>query len=321
MSEPRVTPHASRVLLAALVSLAAAASLAGDAPFEPGKDGWLTLFDGSDLAKWKPARGADWALKDGLLAGTKGEIANYWQWLDFELLALCRGAGAIRCRHSTIPLEPQLGYWLDLGDGTLRAEGNRIVAQGNGKPADGWREVRLVASKGAFTVFFDGLKVAEGKDTACPHMGAISLVATGQPLEVRLMRARPLNLEKHANVPARDSSCFVCHANFDGEKLSKKHADDRADKLAREEEDHLRPARQRPKKAGCAGCHGPSFHHRSDEHNVTVPDIMYTRGEVNAACLACHVPHKAETKRKDGDAPPPPNPICTDCHGHHKARN
>ncbi len=305
---------------ALMVFLLAAAAQAGDAPFVPGKDGWLTLFDGSDVSRWKPSKSADWALKDGTLAGTKGETVNYWQLLDFEMVAACKGEGEIRFRYSTIPDPAQPGYWLDVSDGTLRAEGSRVVAKGTGAKSDAWREVRLVVSKGVFTVSLDGKQVAEGKDASCPHKGAISFVAKGQPFEVKLLRARPLNLEKHANVPSPDSACFVCHANFEDEKLSKKHAKDNSAKEG-DEDDYLRPAKERPKKFGCAGCHGPCFDHRSDEDNVTVPDIMYTRGEVKAACLQCHTPHKTESKRKDGDGPPPPNAVCTDCHGRHRCKN
>ncbi|HPD16161.1 MAG TPA: DUF1080 domain-containing protein [Planctomycetota bacterium] len=321
MLSSRITRHASRISAVGALLLTTA-GIAADRPFEPGRDGWLTLFDGSDLSRWKVSKSADWALKDALLTATKGEIVNYWQWADFELTALCRGEGEIRCRYSTIPDPAQPGYWLDVTDGTLRADGGRVVAKGTGAKTDGWREVSLVVSKGVFTVSLDGKHVAEGKDTACPHKGAICLVAKGRPFEVKLLRARPLNREKHANVPSPDSACFVCHANFEGEKIAKKHADSKADKLAREEdEEHLRPPKDRPKKAGCAGCHGPCFDHRSDEDNVTPPDVMYTRGEVKAACLQCHIPHKTETKRKDGNGPPPPNPVCTDCHGSHTVKN
>jgi hypothetical protein len=316
----RIADYGFQIVLAAL--LIAGAAQAGETPFEPGRDGWLTLFDGSDLAKWKISKESDWALKDGVLAGSKGEITSYWQWTDFELIGAVRGSGSIRCRASSIVTPAQPGYWLDVSDGTLRAAENRAVAKGTGTKADGWRELRLTVSKDAFTVSLDGKQVAEGKDAACPTKGAISLVANGQPFEIRLLRMRPLNREKHANVPSPDSACFVCHANFDGEKIGKKHAAEKADKLEREEDDeHLKPAKDRPKKAGCAGCHGTCFDHRSDEDNVTPPEVMYTRGEVAAACLQCHIRHKAESKRKDGEGPPPPNAVCTDCHGKHKATN
>jgi len=317
----RVTGHASRVIsLCILASLVLLAPLrAGEVPFEPGKDGWLTLFDGSDLARWEPAKGADWALKDAVLAGSKGEIASYWHWLDFELAAVCRGSGALRFRASLGPMLDQPGYRLDLADGSVLTAQGALVAKGEAARKDGWREVHLVVSKGRFTVEFDGQKVAEGSAEACPAKGFLALAP---PLELKLLRARPLNREKHINVPAPDSACFVCHANFDGEKIARQHrARERDENDDENDEHHLRPAKQRPRRAGCAGCHGPSLDHRSDEDNVTTPDIMYTRGEVEGACLQCHIRHKAETKRQDGKGPPPTNPVCTDCHGKHRTSN
>ena len=100
-----------------------------------------------------------------------------------------------------------------------------------------------------------------------------------KPLEVRLIRARPLGREQFVNIPSPNSACYVCHRNFDGEKISKKHLEE---------------------EVSCATCHGPSLAHRSDEDNVTTPDVMFTRGEVEGACLRCHKRHKAEKKRKDG---------------------
>jgi len=239
-------------------------------------------------------------LKDGVLAGSRGEILNYWQWVDFELVALCRGPGAIRCRVSSITVPAQRGFWLDIADGTLRAANGRMVAKGRGSRSEDWREVRLVASEGRFTVSFDGKKVSEGADKTCPAMGMIRLAANGKTFQLKRLRIRPLNREEHINVPSPNTACYVCHANFDGEKISKKHLE---------------------KDIGCAVCHGPSLAHRSDEDNVTAPDIMYTRGEVGPACLQCHKDHGPKKKKKDGKRPPPANPVCTDCHGRHRARN
>ena len=282
------------------VLLAAAPAKEPTETFTPGKDGWLTLFDGSDLAKWQKAKGADWALEDGVLAGTKGEIASTWHWTDFELVAACRGTGALRFRVSLAPMPDQPGYRLDLADGTIRAPEGRVVAKGSGAKSDGWREVRLLVSKGRFTVHFDGKKVAEGADDAYPAMGYLALVATGRPLQARLLRVRPLNREEHVNVPSPNSACYVCHANFEDETISKTHTSN---------------------EVYCAACHGPSLDHRSDEDNVTTPGVMFTRGEVDRACLKCHKRHKPETKKKDGKGRPPKSAICTDCHGTHKGRN
>jgi len=286
--------------LVAVLALLAPKALSAEKGFRPGKDGWLSLFDGSEMQRWKAGKGTDWQLKDGVLAGSKGEILDFWHWVDFELVAVCRGRGALRCRVSSGLLPDQPGYWLDLADGTLRAAKGRVVAKGGGSQAKGWRQVRLVASEGTFSVFFDGKKVAEGADKSCPKMGMIGLRANGQTLELKLLRIRPLNREQHVNIPSPNSACYVCHANFEDDKIGKKHA---------------------AEKIGCAACHGPSLAHRSDEDNVTAPDVMFLRGEVDAACLRCHDRHKPEKKRKDGKGPPPKNPICTDCHGTHRARN
>jgi len=301
--------------------LAGATALAADGPFEPGKDGWLTLFDGSDAARWKPAKGSDWALKDRLLVGSKGRVDNYWYWTDFELVAVVSGPGLLRFRVSDIILHEQAGYALDLRDGSVRTADGRLVVRPGGGAAGKWRRVRLVVAKGRFSVNLDSGAAATGSDATFPQKGFVALEARGGTLALKLMRVRPLDRGKTPTAPSADKACFVCHANFDGEKLARKHADSRAAKLARENEDHLRPPSQRPKKAGCAGCHGPSFAHRSDEDNVTTPDVMFTRGEVPALCLQCHVRHEPEKKKDDGEGPPPPNPVCTDCHGRHRAKN
>ena len=321
----RITVHASRLTPhAILLALLLAPALVHAAePFVPGKDGWVSLFDGSEQGRWKAEKGADWTLKDGVLVGTRGEMLDTWHWVDFELVAQVRGTGALRCRLSQILMAEQAGYWLDLADGTLRRDGpgGPVVAKGSGARSGEWRELRLVASEGTFRVSFDGRLVAEGKDKSHPRMGRIALVATGKPLELRLMRVRPLNREQHVNVPAPDKACFVCHDNFRKEKISRKHrAQDDEDEP--EDDEHLKPAKQRPRRNGCAGCHGPSLAHRMDEDNVTAPDILYLRGEVKAACLRCHVTHKKESRRDDKQPGPlPANPVCTDCHGLHRASN
>jgi len=285
------------LLVAALTVLAPGAEPT-DKGFQPGRDGWLSLFDGSDLDRWTPAKGSDWALKEGLLGGTKGEIFNYWHWADFELIAVCRGSGAICFRVAATPLSVQAGYRLSVVDGTLIGSQGHIITQGSGSPTKDWREIRLLVTKDRFTVQFDGKRVAEGNDTACRGMGKIGLMADGKTFQVRLIRIRPLNREKHAAVPSSNSSCYVCHVNFEEEVISKTHAS---------------------KEIECSKCHGPSFDHRSDEANVTAPDVMFIRGEVDAACLHCHERH--EPKKPKEKRTIPKKPVCTDCHGNHRSSN
>ncbi len=107
--------------------------------------------------------------------------------------------------------------------------------------------------------------------------------------------------------------CIVCHQNFDGEELALNH------ELAG---------------IGCERCHGESRRHRSDEANVTPPEIMYSKAKINPTCMMCHprgeirdvAAHElvlagTETvfERSSGDsasvAAGSGARYCTDCHG------
>ncbi|GAB4134168.1 MAG: hypothetical protein Kow0040_17470 [Thermogutta sp.] len=104
-----------------------------------------------------------------------------------------------------------------------------------------------------------------------------------------------------------NSSCMVCHIDFEEEPISRVHL-----------------------KAGitCMACHGDSMTHRGDEFNITRPDVIWGRAEIEPFCRQCHLQHKhpdkVEAYRKEHlserrangryvslDSP------CTDCHGKH----
>jgi len=103
--------------------------------------------------------------------------------------------------------------------------------------------------------------------------------------------------------------CFACHADFDGEQFALDH------ELAG---------------IGCERCHGESERHRSDEANITPPEIMYPKAKINPTCMMCHPRHEfqhvkdhepllagAKTvfdKETEGAAPGEKK-YCTDCHG------
>ena len=80
---------------------------------------------------------------------------------------------------------------------------------------------------------------------------------------------------------------------------------------------------------GCERCHGESERHRSDEDNITPPEIMYPKAKINPTCMMCHPRGKikhvsdhasllagAETIfDKDTDESTGQKQYCTDCHG------
>jgi hypothetical protein len=65
--------------------------------------------------------------------------------------------------------------------------------------------------------------------------------------------------------------CSACHYGFSDEELALTH-----------------------EKAGigCERCHGESERHRSDEDNITPPEIMYPRAKINPTCMMCHPRHE-----------------------------
>jgi hypothetical protein len=64
--------------------------------------------------------------------------------------------------------------------------------------------------------------------------------------------------------------CAACHYAFGDEELA----------LAHEQVG-----------IGCERCHGESERHRSDEDNVTPPEIMFPKDKINPTCMMCHPRH------------------------------
>jgi len=102
--------------------------------------------------------------------------------------------------------------------------------------------------------------------------------------------------------------CKACHLDFDEEELALKHE---------------------IWGIGCERCHGESFRHRSDEANLTPPEIMYPKERINPSCMSCH-PRQDIQNTKDHEpileaglstfeeATPvgkDAKKYCTDCHG------
>ncbi len=96
--------------------------------------------------------------------------------------------------------------------------------------------------------------------------------------------------------PADNSYCYVCHANYKDEDLTKVHL---------------------PVGVGCELCHGMSDEHSADEDGLTPPEIMWPKEWINVTCMECH-PREA-LARQDGHHEflnePFPDEVCTDCHG------
>ncbi len=82
---------------------------------------------------------------------------------------------------------------------------------------------------------------------------------------------------------------------------------------------------------GCERCHGESERHRSDENNITPPEIMYPKAKINPTCMMCHprgkIKHVSDHKsflagaETIFDKSTGQKQYCTDCHGRHHRMN
>lgn len=116
--------------------------------------------------------------------------------------------------------------------------------------------------------------------------------------------------KEHAEESAKVESfvanpfCLACHSNFEEEELVTIH-----EKAG----------------VGCERCHGESERHRSDEANITAPELMYTRSKIIPTCMMCHPRHTikhvrphniifASTRTTLDGEPAEPFKVCTDCH-------
>ena len=156
---------------------------------------------------------------------------------------------------------------------------------------------------------------------SCLREPAVRVASEDPPSEVSSGQSRPAALVVDAGAPllldepspdespstktmADNSSCYVCHVNYQKEQLVTQHA---------------------VENIGCAGCHGESTAHKNDENNTTPPDRMFPSDTIDEACRTCHATHDAPAAdviaRWQERCPTKTDPktlLCTDCHGDHR---
>jgi hypothetical protein len=97
--------------------------------------------------------------------------------------------------------------------------------------------------------------------------------------------------------PADNSYCYVCHANYQREELSKEH---------------------QAVGVGCETCHGMSEKHSGDEDGLIPPEIMFPREKINATCMAkCHDKDELAASGNHDElfvAAKKVDKTCTECH-------
>lgn len=151
---------------------------------------------------------------------------------------------------------------------------------------------------------------------SCRFAGSDRITASETDQIVNEPAAPPTNdySAKPVSDFAANPFCRACHLDFEEEKLAKDHES---------------------AGIGCERCHGESLRHRSDEANVTPPELMYPKQRINPTCMMCHPRHTIsrvkdhqpilEAGRSIFEEMPSPEDgknYCTDCHAvKHRMQN
>jgi hypothetical protein len=137
--------------------------------------------------------------------------------------------------------------------------------------------------------------------------------ASPSPAAPQPVQAKPVSAKASAE-PADNSFCYVCHRNYEQEKLTVIHT---------------------PLGIGCEKCHGISERHSSDEDGITPPEILYPSVKINPFCVQCHATNQLEARgehkaalivlrakdvAKALAASDETKRVCTDCHGSHRLK-
>jgi len=161
--------------LALLVALGALAPAAEEKKAEPAASGWTPLFNGKDLAGWKPTGSAIWSVDEGCLVGTQtdgkgGDLYTEKSYDNFELRVTYR---VVWPANSGIWFRDQ--YQFDIlkyanpvaYSGTLYCPGKMFIFANLDESLenrDGWNEAQIYANGDRIILWLNGKKTGECQD-------------------------------------------------------------------------------------------------------------------------------------------------------------
>ncbi len=159
-------------------------------------------------------------------------------------------------------------------------------------------------------LFTTGLLFIAAVSCSPEHKAQPTAAKGNEGQEAPAAQAGGTPMQKPAPSFVANPFCKACHLDFDDEKLAKTHAQ---------------------AGIGCERCHGESLRHRSDEANVTPPELMYPKARINPTCMMCHPRHTIQQVKQHrpilaaglsifeeaAPAGADAKKYCTDCHGAH----
>ncbi len=142
-----------------------------------------------------------------------------------------------------------------------------------------------------------GGAAAVGGEAQAETAGAAAEVAGGKAFEAACAKNIAAWKAEDPGEPADNSFCYVCHVNYEEEKLVRAH---------------------HPVGVGCETCHGMSDQHSEDEDNLIPPDILFPKARIDSFCSKCHgreelldvEDHETIFAKENRTTK-----ACTDCHG------
>ena len=203
---------------ASVAILIVAAGVAAQAP-KPDKNGWISLFNGKDLAGWRLRKADDpngWTVKEGVYINTpkSTDIQTDAEYYDFQLHV------EFKCEKDTNSgvymrdkYEVQIfdSFGKQAADTDCGALYKRIAPSVNAsKPAGEWQAFDITFIGRRLTVIHNGKKVLDNVDTGPKGTGASSerpdgpgplrLQGDHEAVSFRNVRIRPLSKEEAAKL-------------------------------------------------------------------------------------------------------------------------
>ena len=174
-------------------------------------DGWILLWDGQTEFGWEWHGGAQWQIRDGVLAAIGGEYgwlgttATFGDFhLKLEFKTAADGNSGVFLRSAREGLPHQTGYELQIFDAQPQGfNTGSLVFYEKGQDAkikpDVWNTYDIFCQGSHFQVILNGELVFDG-DNATHAAGVIGLQYNpGKPIEFRNIKLRPLGLEELFN--------------------------------------------------------------------------------------------------------------------------
>ncbi len=164
---------------------------------------WVSLFDGKTLQGWTSQGKANWAVNDGAITASEGEICllttdqkyeNYELELEFRA-ALGTNSGVFLNKEAKVLDEAKDCYEVNIAPATNGFPTGSIVkfekVEGQGEK-DAWRKYELKVEKGIVTVILDGKKLITHKASKPRPAGFIGLQKNRGPIAFRNIRIREI---------------------------------------------------------------------------------------------------------------------------------